>query len=383
MGKGQNRRAEKKKNHEHIKNGQAEKLRKLVKQAYIAVGVGIVIVVGFAIFNYVLSRMQAAELEAALALEKYRVASKTLTYSVQSYAVTGNEKYHDAYVYELSEDKNREEALETLEKCGLTQKEKDDMRQISTLSEELVPSEEKAIASVAEGDLDAAQEYVFNESYGEAVDHISQYTDETISEILERKGRQQNILKTVQMLLELVLVFSIAYIVWQIFGILKFAHRELLRPIEEVSEQMTALAGGNFSVELDLEEDDSEVGRLVTAIAFMKKNLVGMIHEISEVLEQMGNGNYHFEITREYVGEFIAIKESFQKIGEKMRETLMTLREVSGQIDRGSEQLAYAAVDLAEGSTDQAGQVSGLVSVFEEMTCSMRSEERRVGKECL
>ena len=103
----------------------------------------------------------------------------------------------------------------------------------------------------------------------------------------------------------------------------------------------------------------------------MKKNLVGMIHEISEVLEQMGNGNYHFEITREYVGEFIAIKESFQKIGEKMRETLMTLREVSGQIDRGSEQLAYAAVDLAEGSTDQAGQVSGLVSVFEEMTCSM------------
>ena len=308
------------------------------------------IVVGFAIFNYVLSRMQAAELEAALALEKYRVASKTLTYSVQSYAVTGNEKYHDAYVYELSEDKNREEALETLEKCGLTQKEKDDMRQISTLSEELVPSEEKAIASVAEGDLDAAQEYVFNESYGEAVDHISQYTDETISEILERKGRQQNILKTVQMLLELVLVFSIAYIVWQIFGILKFAHRELLRPIEEVSEQMTALAGGNFSVELDLEEDDSEVGRLVTAIAFMKKNLVGMIHEISEVLEQMGNGNYHFEITREYVGEFIAIKESFQKIGEKMRETLMTLREVSGQIDRGSEQLAYAAVDLAEGS---------------------------------
>ena len=59
MGKGQNRRAEKKKNHEHIKNGQAEKLRKLVKQAYIAVGVGIVIVVGFAIFNYVLSRMQS------------------------------------------------------------------------------------------------------------------------------------------------------------------------------------------------------------------------------------------------------------------------------------------------------------------------------------
>lgn len=54
-----------------------------------------------------------------------------------------------------------------------------------------------------------------------------------------------------------------------------------------------------------------------------------------------------------------------------MRETLLTLREVSGQIDRGSEQLAYAAEDLAEGSTDQAGQVSNLVNVFQQMTDSM------------
>ncbi len=65
------------------------------------------------------------------------------------------------------------------------------------------------------------------------------------------------------------------------------------------------------------------------------------------------------------------IKESFLVIGEKMRETLLTLREVSGQIDRGSEQLAYAAEDLAEGSTDQAGQVSNLVNVFQQMTDSM------------
>lgn len=363
-----------------VKNGQAEQLRRLVKQAYIAVGVGIVIVIGFGLFNYVLARTQKAQLNATMALDRYRVASKTLTYSVQSYAVTGEQKYYDAYMYELEEDKNREKSVEILKECGLTEEEMSNLMHISELSEALVPSEERAMARVQNGDLEAARECVFNTEYGKAVDEINEYTETTISKVLERMNTRQTALKVMQVVLEAVLLVSILYIVWQILIILRFAHEQLLHPIQEVSEQMIALAGGDFGVKLELQEDDSEVGRLVTAIQFMKKNLLSMVQEISEVLEQMGEGNYNFKISQEYVGEFIEIKDSFIKIGEKMRDTLLTLREVSGQIDSGSEQLAYAAEDLAEGSTDQAGQVAGLVSVFEEMTISMEKNSQ-VAKE--
>ncbi len=112
---------------------------------------------------------------------------------------------------------------------------------------------------------------------------------------------------------------------------------------------------------------------MVSSISFMKQNLLGMVEEIAEVLDEMGNGNYNFQIQKEYVGDFIKIKESFQLIAERMRETLQTIRDVSGQIDRGSEQLACAAEDLAEGSTSQAGQVSELVATFESMTKSMEN----------
>lgn len=363
-----------------VKNGQAEQLRRLVKQAYIAVGVGIVIVIGFGLFNYVLARTQKAQLNATMALDRYRVASKTLTYSVQSYAVTGEQKYYDAYMYELEEDKNREKSVEILKECGLTEEEMSNLMHISELSEALVPSEERAMARVQNGDLETARECVFNTEYGKAVDEINEYTETTISKVLERMNTRQTALKVMQVVLEAVLLVSILYIVWQILIILRFAHEQLLHPIQEVSEQMIALAGGDFGVKLELQEDDSEVGRLVTAIQFMKKNLLSMVQEISEVLEQMGEGNYNFKISQEYVGEFIEIKDSFIKIGEKMRDTLLTLREVSGQIDSGSEQLAYAAEDLAEGSTDQAGQVAGLVSVFEEMTISMEKNSQ-VAKE--
>lgn len=354
-----------------IKKGQEAQLQALARRVYVAVGIGIVLLLVFTAFNMIMSGMQSVQLNAAMALDQYRIGSKSLTYAVQSYAVTGESKYYDAYFKELSEDQNRDKARETLKGCWLTDQEWADLDHIASLSEALVPMEEEAIAAVGNKALVDAQRLVFSKEYEESVEQITNLTDQTIEEINQRKNKQEDMMKIAQIVLILLMVGSFIYIVREIFCIVKFAHTDLLEPIIKVADQMTALAGGEFSVPLDLKEDGSEVGSMVTSISFMKRNLVSMIQEISDVLEQMGNGNYNIQIEQEYVGEFVAIKESFIKIGEKMRETLLTLREVSGQIDRGSEQLAFAAEDLAEGSTDQANQVSDLVNVFQQMTESM------------
>lgn len=359
------------------KNSQEGQLRRLVKQAFIAVGTGVVLMLAFAIFNLVLSNMQTVQLTAALSLDQYRVGSKTLTYEVRSFAVTGEKKYEDAYWKELNEDQNREKARAALEKCGLTKQEWASLDEIASLSENLVPSEERALEAADKGDLQEAQRQVFSLEYGDAVDQINAKTDETIRSINARKESQQKVLKVIQIVLALLLMCSFVYIIWHIILIIRFSTSQLLEPIKKVSDQMAALADGDFSEPLDLKEDDSEVGSMVTAIAFMKNNLLHMIQEISDVLEHMGNGFYNLELKQEYVGEFVKIRESLTVIIGKMRETLTTLKEVSVQIDSGSEQLAFAAEDLAEGSTDQAGQVSELVHVFDEMTQSM---ERNVKK---
>lgn len=372
-----------KRNHKILgKNSQEAQLRKLVKQAFVAVGIGIFLMLGFAVFNLVLSNMQTVQLHAALSLDQYRVGSKTLTYEVRSYAVTGEQKYADAYRKELNEDRNREKARETLQTCGLTKQEWASLDEIASLSENLVPLEENAIEAAGRGDLQEAQKQVFSPEYGDAVDQINAMTDETIQTINARKQNQQKLLKVFQIVLALMLMLSFAYIIWHILLIIKFATAELLEPIKKVSDQMAALADGDFSEPLDLKEDESEVGSMVTAIAFMKHNLQNMIQEISQVLEDMGNGNYQIELKQEYVGAFVKIRESLSVIIGKMRDTLTTLKEVSVQIDSGSEQLAFAAEDLAEGSTDQAGQVSELVKVFENMTNSMEKNVQK-SQECV
>ncbi len=358
------------------KKSQAARLRRLVQQAFVAVGLGMVLLLGFLAFNICMSRVQKAQLDTVKALNQYRIGSKTLTHEVQSYAVTGNETYYNAYMKELNTDRNRDHAIETLQNCGLTDEEWAKLNQIASLSENLVPLEEQAMAYVKEGNLQAAQDCVFSVEYEESVTQINALTDTTVNSILERKDKNQAFLQGLQVLSEVLFAASFLYVVMQLIKTIKFSDKELLQPIVKVSEQMSVLAGGNFHTGLALQEDDSEVGRMVSAIAFMKRNLLGMIQEITEVLEQMGDGNYNIQIEQEYVGEFVKVKDSFQKIGEKMRETLQTIRRVSAQIDSGSDQLACAAEDLAEGCTAQATQVSELMITFDEMTRSMEQNAK-------
>lgn len=355
---------------------QAARLKRLVRQAFVSVASGAVLLLGFIIFNMGMSSIQSAQVNTTVALNQYRTASKTLTYDIQSYAVTGEQSYHDGYMKELNEDKNREQALATLEKCALKESEWTSLNQIAEMSNQLVPLEEQAIAYVQAGDLEAAQACVFSAEYGNSVAQINRQTDETIQTILERKDGRMAGMKVMQYLIEALFALSFLYLVREFVKTIKFSEKELLEPIIKVSDQMEVLAGGEFHVDLDMEADESEVGRMVAAIAFMKENLLGMIQEITQTLEMMGNGNYRIEIRQEYVGEFISIKDSLQQIAEKMRETLGTIRTVSGQIDSGSEQLAFAAQDLAENCTLQAAQVSELMTAFDAMTKSMEENAR-------
>ncbi|MDE6601572.1 MAG: methyl-accepting chemotaxis protein [Lachnospiraceae bacterium] len=350
---------------------QAAQLKKLVHQVLVSVAVGVVLLLGFIFFNMCMSRVHSAQINTTVALNQYRIASKTLTYDIQSYAVTGDQSYYDGYMKELNEDKNREQALKTLEKCDLKEGEWTSLNQIAAMSDQLVPLEQEAIAHVQAGDLEAAQACVFSAEYGNTVAQINRQTDETIQTILERKDGRQAGLKVMQYLIEVLFALSFLYLVRKLIKTIRFSEKELLEPILKVSDQMAVLAGGEFHVDLDMEADESEVGKMVAAIAFMKQNLLGMIKEITQTLEQMGNGNYRIEIQQEYVGEFVSIKESLLQIAEKMRETLRTIRGVSVQIDSGSEQLAFAAQDLAENCTVQAAQVSELMTAFDAMTKSM------------
>ena len=358
------------------KHSQSYQLKKIIKQSVISVIAGALMLLLSVSTMFVMTRVTDEELETTTLLNQYRLGSKALTYAVQTYAVTGKQKYYDDYMRELNEDKNRDIAWAELEKNNIKSSEWALMKQIAELSNGLVPLEEEALKLAGQGNTEEAMSYVFGDEYENTTQEINTLTNDAIQKIQSRVNQSKRNLRFFQIIIEMLYISSFLYLVLQIRKIVRFSENELLEPIIKVSGQMILLSEGHFHTDLALEEDESEVGKMVSAISLMKQNIVGMIREISNILEQMGNGDYCFEMQQEYVGEFGLIKESFIKISGKMRETLNTIREVSQQIDCGSEQLACAAVDLAEGSTEQAGKVSDLVTLMDNMYKSMENSAR-------
>lgn len=119
-------------------------------------------------------------------LNQYRLGSKALTTAVQSYAVSGNKFYYDAYMQELKTDKNRDIAWTGLEANDIKDYEWDELREIAALSNNLVPLEEEAMAAVAAGDVASATEFVFGEEYSNTIQKINSLTDEVIDKIQNR-----------------------------------------------------------------------------------------------------------------------------------------------------------------------------------------------------
>ena len=357
-------------------NGQSAMLQKIVRQTYGIVVVGIVFLIVFLGINLYSEQCRGEQLENTVYLNQYRLGSKNLTSAVQSYAVTGDKTFYDNYQKELNEDKNRDIAKEGLKKNHLKDNEWEELDNIASMSEGLVPLEEQAMEAVGKGDTKTAQEMVFGDEYQQTAAQISSVTDECIQNIQDRMHRKQNVLKIAMVISMLAFIIMFAVIVKQVKVIMRFSKKELLTPIVKVSELLTVLAHGNFQNKTDMVEDESEVGQMVTAINFMNNNFTKMISEISNVLGEMGSGNYNVDLYEEYVGEFAAIKESMVKIIADTKNTLTTIKNASDEIGSGSEQLANAATDLAEGCTIQAEKITEVSHAIDDMEKIMEEKTK-------
>ena len=356
--------------------GQSGMLRKILKETYIIVGIGILFLLVFIGLDLYSTSITNEQVENTVYLNQYRLGSKALTSAVQSYASTGTQTYYDNYNKELNEDKNRDIAWDGLKANNLSSSEWKELNNISKMSEGLVPLEEQAMEAVQKGDTQTAQSLVFGKDYEETASKISTTTDDCISKIEARMNKEKNMLSVAKVISMIIFVASFAIMVLQIRKLMNFSRKELLVPIVKVSEMLKTLAGGDFHHETDMYEDESEVGIMVAAINFMNKNFTKMISEISDILGKMGQGIYTVTPKEHYVGDFVSIKESMVKIISETTETLSSIMNAANEINGGSEQLANAATDLAEGCTEQAHKVTEISDAINEMAHMMDEKTR-------
>jgi methyl-accepting chemotaxis protein len=103
-------------------------------------------------------------------------------------------------------------------------------------------------------------------------------------------------------------------------------------------------------------------GDIIMAVNATMAEISSYVTEISENLIAMADGNMTTVISRDYVGNFMDIKESFNNISATLNKTLSEISAASDQVLSGAKQISTSAMDLANGATEQASSVQELTA---------------------
>lgn len=343
--------------HYNSKGKQACKNRRLAAQSIISLVAAILLVIVGIILNSTTRTTLDKEKQLFEYAIQMREASQYLTQEVRTYSVLGNQKNYDNYWDEVNNQKNRDKAIASMKYIGLTQEETSLMESILSSSNQLIPIEEKAMEAVANGDLKAAQEYVYGTEYQTGIDKITSDTDKFINLLENRTAQQSNNVIRIIVIQNAFTMLCILYVITRLVSYMVFVTKELLHPIQKIEVEMQEMSAGNLSSEFNLTEDDTETGRLIASIKSTKEFLQFIIGDIAQIMESLSRGDLSFYVDAEYRGEFQEIKDSCHLILDNLNNTFHTIRIASEQVEKGASQIALASQDMAEGSTEQASAI--------------------------
>lgn len=133
--------------------------------------------------------------------------------------------------------------------------------------------------------------------------------------------------------------------------ITKRVTKMIAEPLHEVTAAAEKMRQGDMGAYTEIKhQSQDELGILAESMRGTMMTLEAYIKEISTVLAQMAQGDLtkNFTEITDFLGDFASIKESFVFILKELNKTLGNINMVSEQVDRGSDEIATAANELAE-----------------------------------
>jgi len=151
------------------------------------------------------------------------------------------------------------------------------------------------------------------------------------------------------------------------------------KPTRDMASAAQSLANGRLDIDISYESKD-EIGQLAKALNSAAETLRGYIGNISEHLNTMAEGDMSLAITKEYIGDFLPIKNSIQKISESFNVLLAQIKQTAEQVNNGAEQVSSGAQALAQGATEQAGAIEQLSLSIGEVYAKVKDNSENVSR---
>ena len=219
---------------------------------------------------------------------------------------------------------------------------------------------------VEKGDSKAALEY-YNSTLNEVSETLADSLDETGS-LAEAAAanKYRTILVFIGAALGILIVTTVV-----IISLNLKKSKALVKNIEEdleiLAKASEELANGNVHAQIDYEADN-EIGKVAKQLKKALESMSYYIDEISKNMSTMAGGNFNIHFDRDFDGDFIDIQNAIESFSKDISESMTEIMEVSGMVSEGANQIAGAGQNLADTVTTQANIVDDLSVTVDNIT---------------
>ncbi len=140
-----------------------------------------------------------------------------------------------------------------------------------------------------------------------------------------------------------------------------------LAPIKLITDEAAKLEAGDLNIHIDIQSED-ELGRLSQAFNHISATVSNYVKDISEQLSQMADNNMDITITQNYIGDFIPIQVSIEKISQSLNDTLHQIVLSADEVSASSESVSSGAQGLSDGVKEQAAAIEQLAASIESLS---------------
>lgn len=135
--------------------------------------------------------------------------------------------------------------------------------------------------------------------------------------------------------------------------------KKCLAPIQEIMEGASKLEAGDLKIHIDVNTED-ELGHLAQAFNHISATMNNYVNDISVQLSEMASNNMDIAITQNYIGDFIPIQKSIEKISMSLNDILHQITLAANVVSNGADSVSADSQLLLGGLSEQVVAIAQL-----------------------
>ena len=142
------------------------------------------------------------------------------------------------------------------------------------------------------------------------------------------------------------------------------------KPLDELKQRLHTFAQGDLEAPFPAVDSQDEIADMVGVAKNMAADLKTIISDSDKLLGKMAEGDYTVSSDMEdkYTGDFIGLLMAMRQMKIQMNDVMSHINEISSLVTAGSNNLAQASQEIAEGATDQSAAIEELQATFADIT---------------